>query len=105
MWRGYENASYLPNVFLPSKNIDDTDDIAFVDDYIFEHCKHFFTEILSLQKPNEYEFFIRDFKRRYEGGANISDDQHITDVKKDVYKRQIYKYCNISSYASTGFTG
>ena len=78
----------MENVFLPSKNIDDTDDIAFVDDYIFEHCKHFFTEILSLQKPNEYEFFIRDFKRRYEGGANISDDQHITDVKKLMKYRQ-----------------
>lgn len=88
MWRGYENTSYLPNVFLPSKNIDDTDDIAFVDDYIFEHCKHFFTEILSLQKPNEYEFFIRDFKRRYESGDIISDDQHITDVKKLMKYRQ-----------------
>lgn len=88
MWRGYENASYLPNVFLPSKNIDDTDDIAFVDDYIFEHCKHFFTEILALQKPNEYEFFIRDFKCRYESGANISDDQHITDIKKLMKYRQ-----------------
>ena len=92
MWRGYENASYLPNVFLPSKNIDDTDDIAFVDEYIFEQCKHFFTEILALQKPNEYEFFIRDFKRRYEGGVNISDDQHITDINKLMKYRQNLDY-------------
>lgn len=92
MWRGYENASYLPNVFLPSKNIDDTDDIAFVDDYIFEQCKHFFTEILALQKPNEYEFFIRDFKRRYESGKSFTDDQHITDVKK------LLKYRTNSDY-------
>ena len=92
MWRGYENASYLQNVFLPSKNIDDTDDIAFVDDYIFEQCKHFFTEILALQKPNEYEFFIRDFKRRYESGKSFTDDQHITDVKK------LLKYRTNSDY-------
>ena len=64
MWRGYENATYLPNVFLPSKNLDNAEDIAFVDEYLYEQCKHFFTEILSLQKPNEYEFFIRDFKKR-----------------------------------------
>lgn len=88
MWRGYENASYLPNVFLPSKNINNVDDIAFVDEYIFEQCKHFFTEILSLQKPNEYEFFIRDFKRRCESGTNFTDDQHITDIKKLMKYRQ-----------------
>ena len=88
MWRGYENASYLPNVFLPSKTINDAEGIAFVDEYIFEQCKHFFTEILSLQKPNEYEFFIRDFKRRCESGTNFTDDQHITDVKKLMKYRQ-----------------
>lgn len=82
MWIGYENASYLPNVFLPSKNIDDTEDIAFVDEFVFENCKHFFTEILALQKPNEYEFFIRDFMKRYENNLSFTDDQHITDVKK-----------------------
>lgn len=82
MWRGYEDATYLPNVFLPSKNLENAEDIAFVDENIYEKCKHFFTEILSLQAPNEYEFFIRDFKRRYESGQNITDDQHITDVKR-----------------------
>lgn len=82
MWRGYENATYLPNVFLPSKNLDNAEDIAFVDEYLYEQCKHFFTEILSLQKPNEYEFFIRDFKKGYESGKTFTDDQHITDVKR-----------------------
>lgn len=81
-YRGYENASYLPNIFLPSKNIDGSEDIAFIDDHIYEQCKHFFTEILNLQRPNEYEFFIRDFKRRYESGKSFTDDQHITDVKR-----------------------
>ena len=83
VWRGYENASYLPNVFLPSENVDDMGDIAFVDGYIYQQCKHFFTEILNLQKPNEYEFFISDFKKRCERKKNIVDEiQHITDVKK-----------------------
>ncbi|MCM1214751.1 MAG: ATP-binding protein [Lachnospiraceae bacterium] len=80
--RGYENASYLPNVFLPSENIGDMGDIAFVDGYIYEQCKHFFTEILNLQKPNEYDFFIRDFKKRCEEKLSTTDEQqYIKDVK------------------------
>lgn len=86
-YRGYENASYLPNIFLPSSNTDGMDDIAFVDEGILQRCRHFFTEILNLQKPNEYEFFIRDFKRRYESGAVLSDDQHITDLKRILHYR------------------
>lgn len=86
-YRGYENASYLPNIFLPSSNTDGMDDIAFVDEGILQRCRHFFTEILNLQKPNEYEFFIRDFKRRYESGAVLSDDQHITDLKRLLHYR------------------
>ena len=81
-YRGYENASYLPNIFLPSANIDGMDDIAFVDEKMLQQCRHFFVEILNLQEPNEYEFFIRDFKKRYESGKPISDDQHITDLKR-----------------------
>ena len=87
IYRGYENASYLPNVFLPSKNTEGMEDISFVDDYVLEKCHHFFTEILNLQKPNEYEFFIRDFKRRYESGQSITDDQHITDLKRLLHYR------------------
>lgn len=78
---GYENATYLPNVFLPTKNAAQMDDIPFVDENIYNKCQHFFKEILSLQKPNEYEFFIRDFKKRYECGNFGSDDQHISDIK------------------------
>lgn len=86
-YRGYENASYLPNIFLPSANTDGMDDIAFVDETMLQKCRHFFTEILNLQKPNEYEFFIRDFKRRYEGGVTVSDEQHITDLKRLLHYR------------------
>lgn len=31
-YRGYDNASYLPNIFLPSANTDGMDDISFVDE-------------------------------------------------------------------------
>lgn len=82
-----QNASYLPNIFLSSANTDGMDDIAFVDETMQQKCRHFFTEILNLQKPNEYEFFIRDFKRRYESGLAISDDQHITDLKRLLHYR------------------
>jgi hypothetical protein len=81
LYNGYENATYLPNVFLPTKNSSQMEDIPFVDDAIYHRCEHFFKEILSLQKPNEYEFFIRDFKKRYSSGFNFTDQQHITDVK------------------------
>lgn len=81
MHRGYENSTYLPNVFLPSKNSTQMDDIPFVDEEIYHRCEHFFKEILSLQKPNEYEYFVRDFEKRYKAGKKISDDQHISDVK------------------------
>lgn len=81
-FREYENATYLPNVFLPTKNAVEMSDLYFVDDYIYEKCKQFFTEILGLQKPNEYEFFIRDFKKRCDERVYCSDDQHITDVKR-----------------------
>lgn len=81
MYREYEDSTYLPNVFLPSKNAEQMDDIPFVDEKIYQKCEHFFREILALQKPNEYEFFVRDFKKRYEAGKKLSDDQHITDVK------------------------
>lgn len=86
-YRGYENASYLPNIFLPSDNTDGMDEIAFVDEKMLQYCRHFFVEILNLQKPNEYEFFIRDFKKRYESGKTISDDQHISDLKRLLHYR------------------
>lgn len=94
MWHGYENASYLPNVFLPSRNLDESDNIAFVDEYIYGQCKYFFSEILNLQKPDEYEYFIRDFRKRYENDQRFTDDQHITDVKKLLKYRTNDDYCD-----------
>lgn len=75
-----EGKSYIPNVFLPSPKIRSAD-INFVDAELYERCRHFFDDILQLQKPNEYEFIIKDIKRRYESGYVHDDDQHIEDIK------------------------
>lgn len=75
-----EGKTYIPNVFLPSPKIHSTD-INIVDSVLYDRCHHFFDDILQLQKPNEYEFLIKDIKKRYESGAFVDDEQHIEDVK------------------------
>lgn len=75
-----EGKTYIPNVFLPSPKIRSTD-INFVDATLYERCRHFFDDILQLQKPNEYEFLIKDIKKRYDNGYIFDDDQHIEDIK------------------------
>lgn len=75
-----ENWTYIPNVFLPSPNINSAD-IHFVDQTLYVRCRHFFDDILQLHKPNEYEFFIKDIEKRYERGKSFSDEQHISDIK------------------------
>ena len=62
-YRKTENKQYIPNVFVPTSKIT-SDDINFVDPKIYERCRRFFDDILQLQKPNEYEFFIKDIKKR-----------------------------------------
>ena len=81
-YRGDENATYLPNVFLPPKNAKPIDDIPFVDEEIYHKCEHFFVETLGLKEPDEYAFFVQDFKKRYSTDEDISDEMHITDVKR-----------------------
>ena len=75
-----EGKTYIPNVFLPSPKIRSTD-INFVDATLYERCRHFFDDILQLQKPNEYELLIKDIKKRYESGYSFGDEQHIEDIK------------------------
>lgn len=75
-----EGKTYIPNVFLPSPKIRSAD-INIVDSVLYDRCRHFFDDILQLQKPNEYEFLIKDIKKRYESGAFVDDEQHIEDVK------------------------
>jgi len=75
-----EGKTYIPNVFLPSPKIHSTD-IHFVDQILYERCCHFFDDILQLQKPNEYEFLIKDIRKRYERGYIFHAEQHIEDIK------------------------
>lgn len=92
-----EGKSYIPNVFLPSTKIRSAD-INFVDAELYERCRHFFDDILQLQKPNEYEFVIKDIKKRYEQGHIYDDDQHIDDIKallkyskREEYEDEVYR--------------
>lgn len=75
-----EGKAYIPNVFLPSPKIHSTD-IHFVDQALYERCRHFFDDILQLQKPNEYEFLIKDIEKRYKHGYAFDAEQHIEDIK------------------------
>lgn len=86
-----EGKTYIPNVFLPSHKIRSAD-INFVDATLYERCRHFFDDILQLQKPNEYEFLIKDIKKRYESGHIYDDDQHIEDIKA------LFKYSKREEY-------
>lgn len=94
-YRRTESKSYIPNVFLPSDRIK-ASDIYFVDDYLYNRCRHFFDDILQLQKPNEYEYFIKDFKRRYSDNYVLDKEKHLEDlrnllryIKYDEYKDEI----------------
>ena len=92
--QGSDNVPYLPNVFLPSQNNNDISDIKFVDENIFRQCTHFFTDVLQLQKPNDYEFFIRDLRKRYNSGQSITEEQRTSDLKKLLYYRSNQTYTN-----------
>lgn len=87
------STSYLPNVFLLSEGIDDMDDFAFVNENIYQQCKDFFKETLNLQKPDQYELFVKDFKKRSEKGQSVADEhRHIADVKKLLKYRNNLEY-------------
>lgn len=75
-----EGKSYIPNVFLPLPKIHSTD-IHFVDQTLYNRCRTFFDDVLQLQKPNEYEFLIKNIEKRYTSGQVSDDNQHIEDIK------------------------
>ena len=78
-YRRTSNA-YHPNVFLPSKKVID-EELDVVNPEIYEKCKSFFSQVLHLEKPNEYEFFIKGIKKRYEQIHEIDLEQYIRDFK------------------------
>ena len=77
----HHEVSYLPNVFLPGLSIDANDEIAFVDSKILNQCSNFFRNVLKLHMPKEYDSFIQEFKKRYAGEEEISEEQRLNDLK------------------------
>lgn len=75
-----EGKTFIPNVFLPSPKIRSSD-INIVDATLYKRCPHFFDDILQLQKPNEYEFFIKDIRKHYDSDTINDEEQHIEDIK------------------------
>lgn len=90
--RKTDGKQLISNVFLYTDGIDDPD-IHFVDAELYERCRNFFDNILRLEKPNEYEFFIKDIRRRYNESYVLDEDRHIEDFKKIVkyYKHEEYR--------------
>ena len=75
-----EGKTYIPNVFIPVGNICNSD-VNFVDPSLYSRCKYFFDSVLGLQRPNEYELFIKDIRRRYKDGVGFDENQHFEDIK------------------------
>jgi hypothetical protein len=90
--RRADNKQLIDNVFLFSEGIDDPD-IHFVDPELYERCRDFFDIVLRIQKPNEYEFFIKDIRRRYNENYEFNAEKHVEDYKKLIryYKHDEYR--------------
>lgn len=80
-YRRTDNFQYVPNVFLPILKTELKIDANFVDAELYEKHRAFFEEVLHLQKPNEFDYFIKDIKRRYQNISQVSYEQHAEDVK------------------------
>ena len=79
-YRRADSRQLVPNVFLQSEKIR-SDDIHFVDPVLYQRCRHFFDDILQIQKPNEYEFYIKELNRRYAENNSFDAETHIWDVQ------------------------
>ena len=92
-YRRTDNKQYIPNVFLMSNKVQ-SDDINYVDPAIYAKCRHFFDDVLQIQKPNEYEFFVKDIKKRYGDDAyqDLDMETHILDAQR------LHKYLNYEEY-------
>lgn len=90
-YRRTENRQYIPNVFLPI-GARERDDIYFVDTDIYNRCRHFFDDILELQKPDEYELFTKDVRKKYTDQYVFNEGDHVDDVK------QLWKYLKYEEY-------
>lgn len=77
----YRRNDSVPNVFLPILKTGVRIDANFVDTELYEKHTAFFEEVLHLQKPNEFDYFIKDIKRRYQNISEVSYEQHVEDMK------------------------
>lgn len=71
----------IPNVFIPIEDLSETEDLEFVSSTFWVSHKRFFEEVLGLQKPDEFEFFLKRIQKRYTGNVVVSNDVHIQDIK------------------------
>lgn len=83
---------YLPNIFLPTGKDSDDIEVHFVDSEIYKQCKSFFDDTLHLEKPNEYEYFLKSIRKRYVDGCSITDSKHIDDIKTLISYRNVPGY-------------
>lgn len=76
---------YYQNVFI---SFDEDDykksDLEFIEPQIYDKCREFFDGILRLEKPNEYDSWVKGLKKRLESASKVSVEQHIKDIKKIV---------------------
>ena len=78
-YRRTEGKQFVPNVFLFHSKLKNTD-INFVDPALYKRSRHFFDNILQLQKPNEYEFYLQDLHRRYSQEYVYKEKTYISEV-------------------------
>lgn len=86
--------SFFPNVFMPTKGI--VEGFQFVHPYLAERCSSFFTDVLQLTEPDNYELFKKGLEERYSTRCSeieATDEEYIEDVKTAI------KYLSISKYA------
>lgn len=80
-YRKGDSGTFIPNVFLPIEDISEAEDLEFVNSTFYSSHKRFFEEVLGLQKPNEFEFFLKRIQKRYSSNISLSDEVHIQDIK------------------------
>ena len=76
-----ENGNFIPNVFIPIEDISEAEGLEFVNLVFYCSHKRFFEEILGLQKPNEFEFFLKRIQKRYTSKGVVSNETHLQDMK------------------------
>lgn len=91
-YRKTSDGEYVPNVYIPAGNLVTCPDILFVDETIYNQCRHFFDVVIGLQQPNEYEFLTSDIRRRYDENYEYIEHLHIEDL------RGLYKYLDSNTH-------